>query len=88
MIFAGGVLAVHVIRFLRFHEWSCVLVPVVAFFNLMSGPAASGYQSVNDAPGGLVVLASGFLVFGIGTIVAIIRHRWHLNRAVPEKRIL
>ena len=75
---AGGVvLAVYVMVQLRRGHWTQPLIPAAAILVILSGPGNAFAQFVYAMPAGLMAVAGSFVLFGLGTGVALTRNYWH-----------
>jgi hypothetical protein len=52
-------------------------VAIGALTVMLSGPAIRGLEYVKTAPAGLLAVGASFLLLGVGTLVALTKHRWH-----------
>jgi hypothetical protein len=48
---------------------------------MFSGPGNSGVQQVQSTPTGLLAVFDSFLLFGLGTLSALTRNRWHKSES-------
>ncbi len=62
-----------------FKKWSPVIVPVAALLVATSGPIDQAVAGLRTLPAGVVIIAASFLLFAVGTLAALTRHRWHKN---------
>ncbi|MSU58183.1 MAG: hypothetical protein EXS35_08385 [Pedosphaera sp.] len=60
--------------------WLTRLVPISACVVLLSSPGASFAERIKSAPPGYLAVAGSFLLFGLGTIAALTKHRWHKSQ--------
>lgn len=81
-----GVLVLGVCLACQFHrlEWIKIIVPVAAALVAASGPCSAVISGIRAASAGLLAVAGSFLLFGIGTIVALTRQHWHKSEK-PER---
>jgi len=75
------VLAVTVLAFYLFarivrRNWSSPVIPLAASLVILAGPAEIGGNKLQIIPIGLLAVIASFLLFGIGTLAALTRHRW------------
>ena len=56
--------------------WMTRLVPITAGVVLLAAPGANFAERLKSAPPGYLAVAGSFLLFGLGTIVALTKHRW------------
>ncbi len=73
-----------------FGAWSSRLVPYAALLVLVCNPLWKLIAQIEDAPMGVIILAASFVLFALGTALALTRHRWlHLSgtnsNTVPSK---
>ncbi|MEY4916960.1 MAG: hypothetical protein RL616_873 [Verrucomicrobiota bacterium] len=63
----------------QFHrlQWMKIIVPLAALLVTAAGPCSAIIGGLRAASAGLLAVAGSFLLFGIGTIVALTRHHWH-----------
>jgi hypothetical protein len=52
-------------------------VPAAAVFAMLSGPTGSTTGSLYSVPVGLVAVIGSFLLFVLGTLAALTKHRWN-----------
>ena len=71
-------LAVRVI----FGAWSSRLVPYASALVLLSTPSLRLFAMLKGTPVGLLVLIASFVLFALGTLLALTRHRWQKAPAV------
>jgi hypothetical protein len=57
-------------------RWGPVVVPLAALLVLCSGPGHFAAVQLQSAPAGLLALVASFLLFGLGTLTALTKHRW------------
>lgn len=74
---AATVLAIYLAaRVVRGH-WNARVIPLAALLVILAGPAEIGGNKLETFPTGLLAIIGSFLLFGLGTAVALTRHRWH-----------
>jgi len=77
----AGLIAVPVVaawfvfRWLR-GTWSLFVIPVAALLVMLSAPGHVAAIHLESTPGGLLAVVGSFLLFGLGTLGAITKHRW------------
>jgi hypothetical protein len=62
-------------------NWQPVIVPVASLLVLLSAPGHSATVQLQSTPTGLVAVLGSFLLFGLGTLGAITKHRWASGKA-------
>lgn len=76
-ILAAAVLAIYLAaRVVRGH-WSSRVIPLAASLVVLAGPAELGGNKLETFPTGLLAVIGSFLLFGVGTLAALTKHRWH-----------
>ena len=74
---AGPVLGFYPLsRWLTGH-WGFPVVPAAAVLAMLSGPTGSTTGSLYSVPVGLLAVIGSFLLFGLGTLAALTKHRWN-----------
>jgi hypothetical protein len=63
-------------RFLR-GRWDPFILPITAILVLFSGPGNVFAGKVHSTPIGPVAVIGSFLLFALGTVAALTKHRWH-----------
>lgn len=58
-------------------RWRHILIPAAAVLTVLAKPANAAAGQVRTAPDGLLLVVGSFILFGIGTVLALTRHRWH-----------
>ncbi len=58
-------------------KWNHPSVPGAALWVILSGPNFYAVEYVRTLPAGLLAVIGSFLLFGLGTIAALTRSRWH-----------
>jgi hypothetical protein len=80
-ISGGLVLAAYLItQFLR-RRWDTFILPAASILTILSGPGNYLIDRLHSAPSGLLAMAGSFVLFALGTAVALTKHRWHRNSA-------
>jgi hypothetical protein len=77
LIVAGLVLVVWTGRALIFRTWQPLALPIAAGLVALCSPMNFVVVKTQSAPAGLLYLVGSFALFGIGTLVALTKHRWH-----------
>jgi hypothetical protein len=76
-VVAAAVLAMYLAaRIVRGH-WAARVIPLAALLVILAGPAEIGGNKLETFPTGLLAVIGSFLLFGMGTVAALTRHRWH-----------
>jgi len=73
--FTVVVLAAYFAVRLIFGFWGPRVVPCAAMLVLVFKPLLVTYRYLEGAPAGIVALAASFVLFGVGTVAALLRHR-------------
>jgi hypothetical protein len=76
LIVLGGCL---IARYFR-GRWDQLAMPVAALLVLASGPGDFLFERLRAMPAGLLAVIGSFLLFGVGTALALTKHRWHQAR--------
>jgi len=58
-------------------RWSSLVVPAAAALVMLSGPTHSTAGMVHSVPAGIVAIVGSFVLFGLGTLAALTKHRWN-----------
>lgn len=77
LVVAGVILLVWVIRGLILRRWQPLALPIAAGLVALCGPANFVIVKSQSAPAGILYVVGSFALFGIGTAVALTKHRWH-----------
>jgi len=56
--------------------WQARIVPLAALVVALSGPANASFAQLHSAPAGVLAVLGSFLLFALGTLAALTRHRW------------
>jgi hypothetical protein len=73
---AAPVLAAYLAARLFATRWGPAVVPVSALVVMLSGPGDVSAARIQSVPVGLLAVIGSFLLFGLGTLAAMTRHRW------------
>lgn len=74
---AGAVLLACWFRGFVFQRWTPLVVPGTAAAVALCGPVNFLLVQLQTTPAGVIAIAASFLLFAIGTTVALTKHRWH-----------
>lgn len=58
-------------------QWGARVVPAGAALSFLAAPANFFFDWLRTSPAGLVAVLGSFALFGLGTLVALTKHRWH-----------
>ena len=81
LIMAAVVLLGWAVRGLIFQRWSPLVAPGAALAVALCGPANLALSKLGSLPLGVTAISSSFLLFAIGTALALTKHRWHKSDA-------
>jgi hypothetical protein len=56
-------------------RWASFVIPAAAFLVMLTGPGDFTARQIQAAPAGLLAMIGSFLLFGLGTLVALTRNR-------------
>ena len=76
-VIAGPVLLVYLILRVVTGFWGPRAVPIAGVLVVLSGTVNSLFEKIESAPPGVAALMSSFALFGLGTLMAVTRHRWN-----------
>ena len=62
-------------------RWEPRWMPLAALLVAMSGPGGSTFDKLQTTPVGPLAVAGSFVLFGLGTLAALTKHRWHRPEA-------
>jgi hypothetical protein len=82
---AGTVMLIWTLRVWWLRRCELLVVPAAAVLVALSGPANFVFTKVGHAPAGLLYVVGSFALFGVGTLVALTKHRWHKPSPTPER---
>jgi hypothetical protein len=82
---AGTVMLIWTLRVWWLRRWELLVVPAAAVLVALSGPANFVFTKVGHAPAGLLYVVGSFALFGVGTLAALTKHRWHKPTPTPER---
>lgn len=74
---AGLVLAVWTIRGWIWRNWKPLALPIAAGLVALCHPTHFVILKTQAAPAGVLYLVGSFVLFGLGTLAALTKHRWH-----------
>jgi hypothetical protein len=74
---AGPVFALYLLSRWLTGSWGSLVVPAAAVLAMLSGPTGSTTGSLYSVPAGLLAVIGSFLLFGLGTLAALTKHRWN-----------
>jgi hypothetical protein len=75
---AGGIVWIaYVAMSLARKQWGPHIIPLTASLVLLAGPTDIGAGKLQTIPIGVLSMAGSLLLFGLGTAVALTRHRWY-----------
>ena len=74
---AGSVLGFYLLSRRLTGHWSSAVVPAAAVLAILAGPTGSTTGSLHSVPVGLLAVIGSFLLFGLGTLAALAKHRWN-----------
>lgn len=74
---AGVILSVWTIRGWIWKTWRPLALPIAAGLAALCGPTSFVIVKTQSAPPGVLYVAGSFALFGLGTLVALTKHRWH-----------
>ena len=74
---AGGVFVAWWFRGFVFRNWAPIVVPIAGALVVLCGPANLAYMRLQSTPLGVLAVLASFLLFGVGTVAALTKHRRH-----------
>lgn len=74
---ATAVLTIWWFKGFVFRNWAPVVVPIAAVMVAVCTPVNFAFVKLQTTPAGVIAILGSFLLFGLGTIAALTRHRWH-----------
>jgi hypothetical protein len=74
--FAVPVLSAYLSARVLSGRWGPLVVPAAACLVMLTGPGNFTAGQIQSAPAGLLAVIGSFLLFGVGTLVAVSRNRW------------
>ena len=75
------VLACSVLALWLAGEWKSLVMPVAALLSLLAAPLNALAGAFKTAHPGVLAVLGSFVLFGLGTALALTRHRWHHDPA-------
>jgi hypothetical protein len=82
-IFGGVVLGAYCLTQLLRGRWDLFILPAASILTILSGPGNALLLWLEKAPGGLLAMIGSFLLFALGTTLALTKHRWHPSEKTP-----
>lgn len=82
---AGFVILAWTVRAWLLRRWELLVIPAAAVLVALSGPVNFIFTKVGHAPAGLLYVVGSFALFGVGTLAALTKHRWHKPTPTPER---
>jgi hypothetical protein len=76
-LLAATVLVIYIVARVVRGYWSARVVPLAALLVILAGPAEFTGNKLETFPTGLLAIIGSFLLFAVGTVAALTRHRWH-----------
>jgi len=76
---AGLVLLVYTLRGLLRRRWDPLVLPIAIGLIAICSPTHFVFLKTQAAPVGVLYVVGSFALFGLGTLVALTKHRWHKN---------
>jgi hypothetical protein len=76
-VLAVIVLAFYLVARVIRGNWSSRVIPLAASLVMLAGPTEIGGNKLQTIPTGVLAVIGSFLVFAIGTLTALTRHRWN-----------
>ena len=74
---AGVVLLVWTIRGFILRSWQPLALPIAAGLVALCSPVNFVIVKTQSAPAGVLYVVGSFALFGLGTLAALTKHRWH-----------
>jgi hypothetical protein len=71
------VLSIYILLGVVTGQWGARVVPAGAALTFLAAPANFFLEWLRTSPAGLVAVLGSFALFGLGTLVALTKHRWH-----------
>jgi hypothetical protein len=81
---AGTVMLIWTLRVWWLRRWELLVIPAAAVLVALCGPANFVFTKVGHAPAGLLYVVGSFALFGVGTLAALTKHRWHKPTPTSE----
>jgi hypothetical protein len=66
-------------------KWGPIVIPLAAVLTMLAAPSHFTAGKLQAAPVGLLAVASSFILFGLGTLAALTKHRWHSAEGGTKK---
>lgn len=77
LVAAGIVLATWTLRGVIVRCWRPLVLPIAAVLAILTSPFHWLTIKTQAAPAGLLYVVGSFVLFGLGTLAALTKHRWH-----------
>jgi len=74
---SGALLAISICAKVFRGTWKPIIVPIAALQVLLVHPLDVAADRLHSTPAGLIALIGSFLLFGVGTVLALTRSRWN-----------
>lgn len=74
---ASGLLLIWTIRGLIWKNWQQLTLPITAGLVMLCLPTNLAIVKTQSAPAGVLYVVGSFALFGLGTLAALTKHRWH-----------
>jgi hypothetical protein len=65
-------------------KWAPLVLPITAVIVILSGPGEAAAVKIQAAPGWMMAVLGSFILFALGTVAALTKHRW-LRLEATEK---
>jgi hypothetical protein len=76
-LLAAIVLAIYIFARIVQGHWSARVIPLAALLVMVAGPVEIGGNKLETFPTGVLAVIGSFFLFAVGTVTALMRHRWH-----------
>jgi hypothetical protein len=77
------VLSIYCLARLLTGEWASWTIPAASLLVMLSVPLKFGTVKLASLPSGMLAILASFLLFALGTALALTKHRWH-TETVPD----
>lgn len=82
IVVGASVATLYILRGLLFKSWQPVAIAIAAGLTALCPPLDYAATKISGAPAGVLYVVASFLLFGVGTLAALTKHRWH--KATPQ----